>query len=434
MDPIIKTQNLSVIYDLGKSSETRALDNVSVQIYPGEYIIFFGPSGCGKSTLLYTIAGLEFPTHGNVWVQGQDISLFSSQELVNFHRQNTGMIFQAYYLIPSLSVLDNVLLPQIFKGEKNIPFRKEKALTLLERFGIADQAKKLPTLLSGGQQQRVAICRSLINDPSIILADEPVGNLDTASAENVIGILKELNEKDKRTVILVTHDPRYLGFSHRVYHMQDGKITQEIVNTEKPQIVIKEKTERVLTQLEKLANLYPYLPKSQLQAKALANYFSHPLSIEEQERFEQTIEKYLKDEISKEIFLQLLDLPYEQGGVGFYRQRAEAFGQKINQILQEAEILRQEIKQYPGEPEKTGIQKRVDDLRKFLLDDYSGRLNPGQVQKLGRVIEGRVLGSVDSKLFRKFLDEPEKKGGVGLNSRTAKEFTKKLEIILAEAE
>ena len=195
--PLIKTENLKVIYNLGKSNEARALDGVDIEIYPHEYIILFGPSGCGKSTLLYTILGLQRPTYGKVFIKGRDISQFSEKELTNYRRKEIGIIFQAYYLIPTLNVFQNVVLPKIFLSEKPNK-RKIQVNTLLQRFGVFDQKTKLPTNLSGGQQQRVAIARALVNDPEIILADEPVGNLDSRSATIVMETLREINERDKK--------------------------------------------------------------------------------------------------------------------------------------------------------------------------------------------------------------------------------------------
>jgi putative ABC transport system ATP-binding protein len=271
MEPIIQTKDLSVIYDLGKSSETPALQGVNIEIYPEEYVIFFGPSGCGKSTLLYCLAGIEAPTQGEIWVKGQNLFELSSQELVDFHRSQIGMIFQAYYLIPSLSVLDNVILPQIFGGVMSQK-REKKARQLLSRFEVLSQAHKLPSELSGGQQQRVAICRALINDPSIILADEPVGNLDSKSAQTVMGLLEKLNREDKKTVILVTHDPHYLHYAHRVFHMKDGRVIREVINPEKRILAPAKKRVRIPLELEALARTYPHLSQAQLKAKALAQY------------------------------------------------------------------------------------------------------------------------------------------------------------------
>ncbi len=229
----IEIENLSVIYNQGQSNEVRSLENVNLEIYPQEYVIIFGPSGCGKSTLLYSISGLQRPTYGTVKVDGQDINKISKKEQVEFHRRKIGMIFQAFYLIPSLNIIDNVCLPKIFTGDSQKE-RREAAMKLLHRFGIAEQADKFPSELSGGQKQRVAIARSLINNPDIILADEPVGNLDSKSSHNVMMILKELNEIDKKTIILVTHDPNHLAYGDKIVHMKDGKIIKvEIVEKKK---------------------------------------------------------------------------------------------------------------------------------------------------------------------------------------------------------
>src|SRR3989338_6774287 len=214
--PLIKIDKVSVVYDKGRPSEMVALKGISLEIYPEEYIIFFGPSGCGKSTLLYTIAGLEVPDSGRIIVDGRDLAGLSKSDFVAYHRSRMGMVFQAFYLISSLSVLDNVILPQMFLQERAVK-RKERGTKVLERFEIANLANRLPTELSGGQQQRVAICLAVINDPPILFADEPVGNLDSRSAEKVMDLLYELNTRDKKTVILVTHDSRYLHYAHRVF-------------------------------------------------------------------------------------------------------------------------------------------------------------------------------------------------------------------------
>jgi len=235
MEPIIEVKNLSVIYNLGKSNEVVALEDVSLKIYPREYIIFYGPSGCGKSTLLYCLAGLETPTRGEVLVQGKALSEFSQEEMVQHRRLMIGMIFQAYNLIPTLKVLDNVLLPNIFGGL--IPgVSIEKAKSLLEKLGIEKLTNRYPAELSGGQQQRVAIARALIYDPPILFADEPVGNLDSVSAKIVMDTLREINEKFSKAIILVTHDPFYLDYAHRVFHMKDGRIVREVVNPKRKQI------------------------------------------------------------------------------------------------------------------------------------------------------------------------------------------------------
>src|SRR3989344_9485124 len=194
MEPQIKIKNLWVAYQLGKSNEVWAAQDVNLEIYPQEYVIFFGPSGSGKSTLLYIIAGLERPTAGEVLVDDKELNTLSEEDLMHFHRNTIGIIFQAFYLIPNLTVMDNIALPQIFMnvGKEK---REFKAQGLAKRFDINDLLSKKVTELSGGQQQRVAAVRALINDPEIILADEPVGNLDSKNAEITMELLAELNRK-----------------------------------------------------------------------------------------------------------------------------------------------------------------------------------------------------------------------------------------------
>src|SRR4030042_4815348 len=199
--PIIKTNKLAVTYFAGLDNEARALQDINIEIHPGEFIILFGPSGCGKSTLLYSIAGLQPNVQGSIFFYDKDIILFSKKELENYHQKKTGMVFQAFYLINSVTVEKNVMLPQIALGAP-VMERKKRTMELLAHFGVAEQAGKLPLELSGGQQQRVAICRALINEPEILLADEPVGNLDTKSAHDVMLLLQELNQKQKKTVVL----------------------------------------------------------------------------------------------------------------------------------------------------------------------------------------------------------------------------------------
>lgn len=222
----IKTENISVIYDQGRPSETKALNDANVTIYKEDFVIIFGPSGCGKSTMLYTVSGIEKPTSGNIFVFGEDITKYTAAQAAKFHRSQIGMVFQAYNLIPSLSVIDNVALPQIFMGVSREK-RRLRAKVLLQRFGILPQAEKLPSELSGGQQQRVGIARSLINEQPIVFADEPVGNLDSKSAQTVLDILYDLNVKDKKTIILVTHDPVLLKYATHIIYMKDGIVVGE---------------------------------------------------------------------------------------------------------------------------------------------------------------------------------------------------------------
>ena len=236
--PLIKIEKLGVVFNQGKSNEARVIDGLDLEIYPHEYLIFFGPSGCGKSTTLNLISGLLQPTSGKVEINGRDVTSFTEKEKLDYHRKQIGMIFQSFFLVSTLNVLDNVCLPRLFVGDDS-PAVKADGMNLLKRFGIEAQAEKFPRDLSGGQRQRVAIARSLMNSPSIIVADEPVGNLDSKATFNVLSILKELNEVDKKLVILVTHDPSHLSYGDRVVHMQDGKITKIVEVFEKKAPTVK---------------------------------------------------------------------------------------------------------------------------------------------------------------------------------------------------
>lgn len=419
MEPIIKCQNLSVAYDLGKTSEVWALSDITLEIYPQEYVIFFGPSGCGKSTLLYCIAGLEFPTIGKIMVEGKDLSALSQQELIKFHLTSIGMIFQAYYLIPNLNIKDNILLPQIFLKE-DPPKRERRAKTLMKRFGIWELRKRKPSLLSGGQQQRVAIARALINDPSIILADEPVGNLDSKNAKVVLDLIQELNQKDKKTVIHVTHDARQLHYANRVFYMKDGKITRVITNPEKPTLAPFEIRE--VSELERLAQAYPYLTESRLRAKLILNHLLLPYGIEIQQKIEEAIDKYLLKKINERELLEIIDRP----PISLYIQTAQDLTKKITKLAQQIEKMEEE-EEYQ---EMTPLEEKAITLRRYLLDNYPGQLNFDQIKRLDEVISQRLIGKLDRKKLENFLDLPFRKGGVGLNRRTAKRFARELEIIL----
>ena len=427
MDPIIKTENLSVTYNLGKSSEFAALRQVDVKIYPGEYVIFFGPSGCGKSTLLYCMTGLEILTQGEVFVEGNPLSDVNSREMVNLRRKKIGMVFQAYNLVSTLTVLDNVLLPNIFGGLAPKTSVK-RAKFLLERFGIANLSHRYPGELSGGQQQRVAIARSFIYDPPILFADEPVGNLDSESAETVINLLSEFNKKDKKTIILVTHDSRYLYYAHRVFYIKDGKIVREVINPDRKSIA-PPKEKSVSSEIESLGKTYPNLSKVQIKAKALSRYLLNFLDEKKVERIEKFIKKRILGEIGDSKLMELLDRPFEEGGAGFYRQTAESFTRKVEEILIEAEFLQKEIPQ-PKKP-LTQLDARAKSVRRYLLDKYQGNLKKEEeVLRMERFIRLRLERKIGQRKFQKYLDLPFKKGGVGLNRATAKNFAKKLEIII----
>lgn len=201
-----------------------ALSNINLSISKGEFTAILGLSGSGKSTLMHMIGLLDVPTRGQILVEDRDISKLTDEALSKLRSEFVGFVFQQFNLINKLTVLENILLPTIYTKQKFDISPREKAFVLMERFGIAEKAKSFPNKLSGGQQQRVAIARSLINNPKLILADEPTGNLDTKTGEKILSLLEELNKQDKMTVILVTHEKDVADHARRKIEIRDGAI------------------------------------------------------------------------------------------------------------------------------------------------------------------------------------------------------------------
>jgi putative ABC transport system ATP-binding protein len=220
---IVTIRNLSKIYQQGEINVT-ALDNISLDIAAGEFLTLMGPSGSGKSTLLHIIAGIDRPTNGECHVQGIDVAQLNESELADWRNQNVGFVFQTFNLIPVLTAYENVELPLLLTrlGRSQ---RRQQVETALDLVGLADRAKHLPKQLSGGQEQRVAIARALVTDPALVVADEPTGNLDSHSAQEVLGVLQSLSRDAGKTVIMVTHDPKAAAFGTRTIHLEKGELT-----------------------------------------------------------------------------------------------------------------------------------------------------------------------------------------------------------------
>ncbi|MBC7264653.1 MAG: ABC transporter ATP-binding protein [Chloroflexi bacterium] len=221
---MIRLENVSRIYGLGDKT-CAALCDVSLAIERGEFVAVVGPSGSGKTTLLNMIAGIDKPTSGQVWVDGVLVNALDENRLARWRGGTVGIVFQFFQLLPTLTALENVMLPMELRGSYS-DTRRERAMEALARVGMADYAHRLPSELSGGEQQRVAIARALANDPPLLLADEPTGNLDTDSGLKVIELLAELNVAGK-TVIYVTHEERLTSRARRIVFMRDGRIVGE---------------------------------------------------------------------------------------------------------------------------------------------------------------------------------------------------------------
>ncbi|KKT94288.1 MAG: hypothetical protein UW95_C0017G0002 [Parcubacteria group bacterium GW2011_GWC1_45_14] len=406
-DPIIEVNQLRVIYNKGKSNEVRSLDGVDVKIYPEEYIIIFGPSGCGKSTLLYGISGLQAPTYGEVFVQGKNLRMMTKKESVEFHQLSIGMVFQAFYLIPTLTVLDNVCLPKVFRGE-DIKSRREKGMELLRRFGIAEQAHRFPSQLSGGQKQRVSIARALINDPDIILADEPVGNLDSESAENVLEIFKEINGVDKKTLIMVTHNPEHLRFADRIIHMKDGKKESEEINRDKrPKEALKEemeiKPEDMTSELKLLMRTFKNLSLQQVgvllipfKAKQLLNHVLSELTEEQVSAAENILKEFLFKNIDEKSLEEKLDLDMSEGGAGWNKKRVQHFSGRVKEILSQVESVM-------NDSDSSTIS-----ISEYIVKSFNIHLDPESLIRFRSFIKLRMENKIDrfGLLQRCYLNTP----------------------------
>ena len=222
---LLQTQSLTKIYGTGPTAVT-ALDHINLTIKPGEFVAIMGPSGCGKSTLLHLLGGLDKPTSGKVLLEGTSIEDMSDDKLTELRRRKMGFIFQFFNLIPVLTATENAALPITLDGVKPA-IAKAKAVEWLTRFGLADRLNNRPDQLSGGQQQRVAVARALVAEPTLVLADEPTGNLDTRAGDEIASLLRKVSQEFNRTVVMVTHDARIAAYADRIIFLKDGKMIDE---------------------------------------------------------------------------------------------------------------------------------------------------------------------------------------------------------------
>ena len=221
-EPHIYIQDLRRDFQMGHQT-VHALDGVSLMVEEGEFLSVMGPSGSGKSTLLHLLGGIDRSTAGRIWVRGQDLTALDEDGLATYRQREVGFVFQAFSLVSTMTALQNVEFPMIFARVPRSR-RRERARQLLEAVGLADRMGHKPTELSGGEQQRVAIARALVNDPTIILADEPTGNLDSRTGAEVMALLARLNQEQARTVVVVSHDLAITNFTSRRIHLLDGRI------------------------------------------------------------------------------------------------------------------------------------------------------------------------------------------------------------------
>lgn len=414
MEPLISIKNLSVVYGKGSLAEATALSDVTLDIFPEEFVIVFGPSGCGKSTLLYVISGAERRvTSGEMRIKGKDLMDINKKDLVDFHRHSVGMVFQAYNLIPTVNVFDNIILPLVFRGISKKE-RDAKGKELIERFKIGHLAKMRPNLLSGGQQQRIGIARALVNDTDIILADEPTGNLDSQSAFSAMDMFTELNVVNKKTIILVTHESQYIPYASRIIYMKDGKIVGDVRQEKK--------------KVDHIVHLEGGGKKDNADSVGvsmnivrLAVFLELNLTTEESIRFNEIVKNFVKKDINKEELRKILDTPYKDGGMGFYRQTALRIPQEIENAIKISELL--------NDPENKEMSKKSKIVFNWLFSDYKSEFSAIQEKKAEEAIIKKIKGMCDLAQFQSELDRPLSENGAGLNSATAKNATRKLGLI-----
>jgi putative ABC transport system ATP-binding protein len=419
--PLIKLEKLNIVFNVGKPNEVRVLDNLDLDIYPHEYLILFGPSGCGKSTLLNVISGLLPPTSGKVEVEGKEITTFTEKEKLEFHRRRIGMIFQSFFLVPTLSIIDNVCLPRSFTGDDS-PARRQDAMNFLKRFGIEAQAEKFPNDLSGGQRQRVAIARALMNSPSIIVADEPVGNLDSKATYNVLSILKELNEVDKKLIVLVTHDPSHLSYGDRVIHMQDGKITKIVEVLEKKALTEKGEQED-LEEREKIGKEWDSFKEGML-GKAW--------ELHKKGQLDKDWELVKKEELGKawSSFKEgKTDASWEIGKDYELVRKEDLTERRKEHVAPELLTLMRSFKNFT--PDQVGTLL-IPFKAQQIFSHIFFHIPETQLDLAKKVFQDFISGGITLEDFEKRLVEEETKGGAGWDHAKAKKLTKGIQQIFEQ--
>jgi len=428
----IQVDDMVITYNKGKSNEFNALQHISAEIFPREYIILFGPSGCGKSTLLYTMLGGIVPESGHMYVKGEDIYAYTPAEMNEYQQATIGIVYQQFNLISSISVLDNVALPMIFLN-KSVAERNARGSDLLRRFGIPQRLEdKLPTNMSGGQQQRVAVARALVNDPEILLADEPVGNLDSISAEHVMDSFKEINEKDRKTVILVTHDAKYLPYAHRVFYMRDGVLRRVAVNAEKEQVKRVKPGETIVTEIEKLTRLYPYDEPLTLKVKSVVNFVTQTIGFRQLERLELAILEILKGTMDEGMFLDLLRRPSMQNGIGMSMEESVQVARRTFGLMKYSHDIERFRVEAHSDDMFLHQQKFIDRLLEYLREEIGLQSTPQQLQILRIAVADRVGGIINADDFHQRMAMPVAMGGADYAEHNAYLLARYMEKLIAQ--
>jgi ABC-type multidrug transport system ATPase subunit len=334
-------------------------------------------------------------------------------------------------LIGSLSVLDNVALPMIF-CDADKATRDRRAQSLLERFGVGHVSHKIPSMLSGGQQQRVSVARSMVNDPKILLADEPTGNLDSVSTQQVMDKIDEINTFDRRTIIMVSHNAAHLSYAHRVYYLKDGFIVREVVNPQRKQIKPVREGETIVTELEQLARLFPYDSVDTLRVKSMVNFLTQTYTFDQISRMERAIGHFIKGKIDRDSFIKALILPQEQGGVQVPERIAKEMAKRSETLMHQAD----DIRRFRSKKDNPGIffsqHKLSERLKDHLLQTYRMKLSKEQDSNLVELIADRVTGVAGEVDFNERLMQSVRKRGLALSEHESDDMTRYFEKLIAQ--
>lgn len=426
MSAIIKLEHVKMWYDKGKENEVYALKDINLEVEQGDYAAFFGPSGCGKTTMLYAISGIDRVPEGKIIIKGKDIANLTNQELAIFRQAGIGIVFQQFNLVPSLNVLQNVALPMAFVGIKETKAETEAA-KLLERLDLQKYADRFPSELSGGQQQRVGIARALANNPPIIIADEPLGNLDSVNAKNVLAFLKELNEKDGRTIIMVTHEAWSLKDVRTIYHMKDGALTD--IERRAPVMEPLGNKVDVAGAAKLAAQEAESVELSEMTARILSNFLMRGHTSQEVRRFEELLRQRFKKTIDALKFQQLLGSSYDAGGVGLWKKKAERASSYVETLIEKRNDLDAILKHLDENPHLS-IQDEVRQLRKWAMQEYVGDISPYKAETLDEFIADRMRRFITPEQFLAGLHRPIKSFGAGFPLHSAQRISERLEIII----
>jgi putative ABC transport system ATP-binding protein len=420
--PIIKMENVNFRYNIGKAYELQALKNVNVEIKTGEYVAFFGPSGSGKTSILYLIAGIEPSQKGKIIINGRDIGKFNKKELAIYRQIGVGIVFQQFNLIPTLTVMNNVALPMTFLGI-DAKKREKEALRLLGRLGIQNLAPRLPHELSGGQQQRVGIARALANNPPIIIADEPLGNLDSENSKIVLEFFKEMHEKDNRTVIMVTHEAWSLKDVRKIFYLKDG----EIIKVEE----ISAETFKESVSKELFGHIGVTLSPTEALTQSLSHLLLRGYSKEEMSRFQFYLSQRLNNRIGVFDFKNILDMPFKKGGIGLWRQKADKISNYVEDILSQRKKINDinlDLEHNPSSP----LMNDLINMRNWLLQGYRGQVNEVQTLRFDEILYERLRNIITTSHFEKILNLPKSQFGVGLSLHTSQSIAEKLDLALQQ--